>query len=100
MSGLVRIEPWTLNCAVWRPRDAYGPEAAYDALVTDMGNIVTAVLARGKAYAIDAGLQSLLVRSFEAIDGIEWPAGSNAWYLVLPFEAEIVVEYSTQLVAA
>ena len=106
-SGEIEITPgpvtrfrWTLLGGIWRVRDGTGPEAAYDGLVGDIGQVVVAVAARGKAYAIQAGLQSLQVMSFGAIDGIEWPTRSNTWYLVAPFELAIVADYDTPIVAA
>ena len=106
-SGPIDITPgpvtrlvWTLQGAVWRTRDGAGIETAYDALVTDIGSIVVAVAARGKAYALQAGLQSLKLVSFDAIDGAEWPRASNRWWLVLPFECQIIADYDTPITAA
>jgi len=99
-SGPIEVTPgpvtrfrWTMRVAVWRSRTVLDEE--YDGLVGDIGRIVVAVAARGKAYLIQAGLQSLTVPSFEAIDGAEWPAGSGRWYLVQPFELQIVAEELT-----
>lgn len=90
--GRLRIV-WTLSCAVWRVREATALDAAYDALVGDVGRVAVAIAARGKAYAIDTGIQLLWPRSFGAIDGAEWPVGSNAWWVYLPFECPIVADY-------
>ncbi len=106
-SGPIEVTPgprtrlrWTLRAAVWRARSASLLAQEYDALVADIGQVVTAVSARGKAYAIDAGLQSLKIASIDAIDGAEWPAGSNQWYLLVPFELEVVADYDTPIAAA
>lgn len=85
----------TLSCAVWRNRQYV--EQAYDGLAGDVRRIVAALAPRGKAYAISAEVQSLLPTSFGAIDGVEWPAQSNSWYLVLPFELEMVVDVDVAL---
>lgn len=106
-SGPIEVTPgprtrlrWTLRGAVWRARSATALAQEYDALVGDIGRITAAVAARGKAYAIDAGLQSLKVTSFESVDGAEWPAGSNQWYLLVPFAIEVIADYDTPIAAA
>lgn len=107
-SGPIDITPgpitrltWTIFGGVWRPRTGDGIASGYDALVTDIGAVLTAVLARGKAYSIQAGLQSLRLMNFGAIDGIQWPANpAGAWYLVLPFELQVVADYDTPIVPA
>ena len=106
-SGPIEVTPgpvtrftWTIRGAVWRVRDATGIEAAYDGLVGDIGAVVTAIAARGKAYSIQAGIQSLKVAGISAIDGAEWPAGSNRWFLVLPFELEVIADYDTPIAPA
>lgn len=103
-SGPIQVTPgpvtrftWAIAGAVWRVRDATGIEAAYDGLVGDIGALVTAVAARGKAYSVQAGLQSLKVKSIAAVDGAEWPAGSNRWFLVLPFTLEVVADFDTPI---
>ena len=106
-SGPIEITPgpvtrfrWEFSGGIWRARQAQLFDEAYDGLVGDIGALVVAVAARGKAYSIDAGLQSLKLPSFGAIDGAEWPAGSGRWYLVAPFTLEVVVDYSTPITAA
>lgn len=106
-SGAIEVTPgpvtrltWTIRGAVWRVRDAFGIEDAYDGLVGDIGAIVTAVAARGKAYSIQAGLQSLKIARIAAIDGAEWPEGSNRWFLTLPFDLEVIADYPTPITAA
>ena len=106
-SGPIEVTPgpvtrfrWTMRGAVWRSRSAVALAEEYDGLVGDIGRVYAAVAARGKAYAIQAGLQSLKLPSFGAIDGAEWPAESNRWYLVVPFELEVVADYDTPIQAA
>lgn len=106
-SGSIEVTPgpltrfrWTMLGAVWRARQAALLDEAYDGLVGDIGRVYVAVAARGKAYGIDAGLQWIGIRSFSAIDGAEWPAGSNRWYLVAPFTLEVVANYDTPTIAA
>lgn len=106
-SGAIEVTPgpvtrltWTILGAVWRVRDGTGIAEAYDGLVTDIGAVITAVAARGKAYSIQAGLQSLKVASISAIDGAEWPARSNRWFLILPFELEAIADFDTPITAA
>lgn len=105
-SGPIAIKPgpvanftWTIQGGIWRIRDPY-IETAYDGLVGDIGLVYAAVAAKGKAYAIQAELQSLKVVSFAAIDGMEWPAESNRWFLVAPFELEVVIDYDTPTLPA
>lgn len=88
----------TLNCAIWRPREELAD--AYDGLMGDLGNILEAIAARGKAYGLSTDVQSLLLTSFSAVDGAEWPPNSNRWYLVLPFECEMVVDVDAPLTPA
>ncbi len=106
-SGRIEVTPgpvtrftWTILGAIWRTRLADTLADSYDGLVTDIGSVVTAIQARGKAYAIEAGLQSLSIAEFSPIDGIEWPDGSNAWYLVAPFELQVVADYDTPITPA
>lgn len=106
-SGAIEVTPgpvtrltWTMPAAVWRSRDGIGIETAHDGIVTDIGNIVTAIAARGKAYSIQAGLQSLKLAGFSSIDGAEWPARSNRWFLILPFELEVIADFDTPITAA
>jgi hypothetical protein len=107
-SGPIEVTPgpqtrltWTMQGAVWRVRDGGGGIVeAYDGLIGDIGALVVAVQARGKAYSVDASLQSLSIASVAAIDGAEWPAGSNRWFLVAPFELQVVADYDTPITPA
>ncbi len=107
-SGPIEVTPgpqtrltWTMQAAIWRVRDGGGGIAeAYDGLIGDIGAVVVAVQARGKAYAIQAGLQSLSIASFNPVDGAEWPSGSNRWFLVVPFELQVVADYDTPITPA
>lgn len=92
--AVVTPGPWetqkhTVHGAVWRSREFI--DTAYAELVTDIGRVLNAFPGRAKAYAVSAELQSALITSFGSIDGAEWPSGSNRWFLVLPFELEVVV---------
>ena len=88
----------TVNGAIWRARDPIAE--TYDALIADIGRVLNAFPARGKAYSISSEVQSLLVTGFGAIDGIEWAPGSNRWYLVLPFTMELIVNRPAAYVPA
>lgn len=91
----------TLSAAIWRSNDPLsGLDLVYDALVADVGRVINAFPPRGKAYGVSVELQSVLVVSIGAIDGFEWPRDSDRWYLVLPFELEVIVNRAAAYVAA
>ncbi len=96
--GSWETQKHTVHGAIWRPRNPIAE--TYTELVADIGRVLNAFPARAKAFAVSAELQSLLVTSFGAIDGAEWPVGSNRWYLVLPFELEAVVRRAVTYAAA
>lgn len=89
---------FALNCAIWRSRIELAD--AYDGLMGDLGNTLEAIAARGKAYALTTDVQSFLLTNIGAVDGAEWPVNSNRWYLVLPFECEMVVDVDAPLAPA
>ncbi|MES2210959.1 MAG: hypothetical protein V4515_12375 [Chloroflexota bacterium] len=91
--GSWETQKHTVHGAIWRSRMPI--DETYSELVADIGRVLNAFPARAKAFAVSAELQSVLVTSFGAIDGSEWPTGSNRWYLVLPFEIEAVVRRAT-----
>jgi hypothetical protein len=96
--GAWETQKHTVHGAVWRPRDPLAE--TYTELVADIGRVLNAFPPRAKAFAASAEVQSVLITSFGAVDASAWPAGSNRWYLVLPFEIEVVVRRAATYAAA
>lgn len=83
---------FTVDGAIYVPRDRPGDRLVelleiYDALFD-------AFAARGKAYAAEPTLQSVLITRGTGLERAEWPPDSNAWYLSWPFELEVKVNVS------
>ncbi len=85
-------QTWTINGTVWvrdRPRGERVQE------LTDLSDDVLGAFRVPDVTAVDAAVQSLVLREFGAISGQQWSRAEGApWFLVLPFTLEAKVNRS------
>lgn len=89
-------QTWTLNGTIW-VRDDVQRHERYRELIDLADPIIAAYrTAGGPSQAVDPDVQSVVLKSFSAIEGRQWGREQTApWYLVMPFEVEIKVNRST-----
>lgn len=87
-------QTWTLNGTVWVRDDTR--HERYRELVDLVEPLIAAYRLSGAAVqAVDPDVQSVVMKSFGAVEGRQWARGETApWYLVLPFEIEAKVNRS------
>lgn len=83
---------------VWIERNPI--EDAYAAAVALIDPVESAYRAHAHAYDAESSLQSLVLKHFDGIQAREWPVGSNRWFLVLPWTAEVKVNQAATYAAA
>lgn len=81
----------TLAAAIWIPLDATGMDKAYTLAVAYIDRVMAVFPANGKAGADDSTIQSVLVTTFETIEGrVIGERQAERQYVVLPFSLEVV----------
>lgn len=85
-------QTWAVNGTIWTGTKPRGERVQE---LTDMADDILAAFRIPDVTAVDAAVQSVILREFGPIDQRQWSVHPEAgWFLVLPFSLELKVNRS------
>lgn len=92
IAGNWERQTWTLNGTIWTRTTPRGQRVQE---LTDLADDILAAFRVPDVTAVDAAVQSVVLREFGPIDQRQWAVNPEAgWFLVLPFVLELKVNRS------